>query len=49
VKVVRHLVLILKQPVDRRLVAHRFLDHFGGCLAMNVEEGLVVDFVDLGY
>ena len=45
VEVVLDLVLVLQQPVDRRLVAHGLADHLGGRLAVDVEEGLVVEVV----
>ena len=42
-KVVLYLVLILQQPVDRRLIAHRLADDLGGRLAVDVEKCLVID------
>jgi hypothetical protein len=44
VKVVLHVVLILEEPIDVRLAAHRLLDDLCRRLAMDVEEGGVIDF-----
>jgi hypothetical protein len=41
---VLNLVLILQQPVNCRLVAHR-LDDFSGRFAMDYEKGYVVEVV----
>src|SRR5262249_6811337 len=45
VEEVGDLVLVLQQPVDGRLAAHRLADDLGGRLAVDVEERLVVQFV----
>ena len=36
--------LIFQQPVDRWFVVHRFVDCFGGRLAIGFEQDLVIDF-----
>ena len=42
-EIVLHLVLILEQPLNRRLIPHRLADDLGSRLAMDVEKRLVVD------
>ena len=49
VEIVLNLILVLQQPVNRRLVAHRLLDRLGSRLAVYGEEGLVVEVGDIGH
>src|SRR5882724_8684896 len=42
-KVMRHLVLVLQKPVDARLVFHRFMNHFRGRFAMDIEQRGVIE------
>ena len=44
VEVVSNGVLILQEPVDRRLVAHRFFDYFRSCLAVHFEQTFMIYF-----
>jgi hypothetical protein len=48
VEVMFDLVLVFQEPINRRLVAHGLLDDLRSRLAVDIEEGLVVEFVDFG-
>ena len=42
-EIVLHFILILQEPIDRRLAVHRLLDHLRRRLAMHVEQTDVID------
>src|SRR5258708_29140277 len=44
-EVVNHLSLVRQEPIDRRLMPHGLAYHLGGRLAVDVEEGLLVDLI----
>ena len=44
---VHDLLLVLEQPVDRRLIGHRFVDSLSRRLPMDVEQNLVIEILEM--